>query len=975
MPVITHKAVHRNTPTVTVRDNRGLVVREISYHRHPSRLQQTDTRITRHRYDARGFKVQSCDPRLHAAGLNNFTWLYDIGGQPLRTRSVDTGVTVQLVDAAGRPRLAVTQVAEDELGQEDRSQAVTRTWHYETATRLGRPLGISEQVAGQPACRIERIVYAGNSAAEQAVNLAGQVSLHFDTAGLTQTHAITLTGVPQRVTRRLLADADDPLVIADWQGSDVEHWMAALQPPDQAACTSASADATGAVLTSTDAAGNVQEQAYDVAGLLKGTWLTLQGSRRQVILKAMSYSAAGQKLHEEHGNGLITRYRYEPCTQRLAGIRTERPQGHALGAKVLQDLHYTYDAVGNVLKVRDDAEDIRFWRNQKIEPECTYSYDSLYQLASATGREMANAARQGRQLPERQALDNATFTQYTRTYDYDSAGNLMRIRHSAPASGNNYTLDITISDRSNRGVTNALTEDPGQVDRLFTPGGLQKVLAPGQQLAWTLRGELHSVASVIREGGVSDQESYRYDMGNQRILKVSSQLHAGTTQRQRVLYLPGLELRRTSNDDRLSEDLQVASVVAGDAAKVRALRWISGKPDDIDNDQLRYAYADHLGSASLEVDGDGAVISQEVYYPFGGTAAWAARSEAQGRYKTVRYSGKERDATGLYYYGFRYYQPWVGRWLSADPAGTVDGLNLYAMVANNPMALVDNDGLMLSLFNAAKGAVNAVKGFMGLGEQNASASSSSDSSPSPSPPASPAPERSPSPAASTEPEDNESPQPGPSSASVDPQATADKKANTERNRLRNERRRAATARNKIDADDAGMQRVERRARVVRLGVERVPQISLNGQWGMADSTIHRQIRHHRPDLPTNLLAVGQRPGRDAVGAVVHMRPGETEPQGEHRGWGENHILEEHEAQFRRFGIARDQITPLIMTALVSGEVIGKPSSGTTNMRVYRVNFNGRNKNVAILMRGNTVHTARPYKPRTAFPLEAHERPW
>lgn len=972
MPVITHKAVHRNTPTVTVRDNRGLVVREISYHRHPSRLQQTDTRITRHRYDARGFKVQSCDPRLHAAGLNNFTWLYDIGGQPLRTRSVDTGVTVQLVDAAGRPRLAVTQVAEDELGQEDRSQAVTRTWHYETATRLGRPLGISEQVAGQPACRIERIVYAGNSAAEQAVNLAGQVSLHFDTAGLTQTHAITLTGVPQRVTRRLLADADDPLVTADWQGSDVEHWMAALQPPDQAACTSASADATGAVLTSTDAAGNVQEQAYDVAGLLKGTWLTLQGSRRQVILKAMSYSAAGQKLHEEHGNGLITRYRYEPRTQRLAGIRTERPQGHALGAKVLQDLHYTYDAVGNVLKVRDDAEDIRFWRNQKIEPECTYSYDSLYQLASATGREMANAARQGRQLPERQALDNATFTQYTRTYDYDSAGNLLRIRHSAPASGNNYTLDITISDRSNRGVTNALTEDPGQVDRLFTPGGLQKVLAPGQQLAWTLRGELHSVASVIREGGVSDQESYRYDIGNQRILKVSSQLHAGTTQRQRVLYLPGLELRRTSNDDRLSEDLQVASVVAGDAAQVRALRWISGKPDDIDNDQLRYAYADHLGSASLEVDGNGAVISQEVYYPFGGTAAWAARSEAQGRYKTVRYSGKERDATGLYYYGFRYYQPWVGRWLSADPAGTVDGLNLYAMVANNPMALVDNDGLMLgSVVNAAKGAVNAVKGLIGLGTQEGSATGNVEASPSPSSPqGSPSPSRSPSlsPQASPLPERSEAEQPGTSitPATEEPIIAAGQR-----------RKKPGQKQRKKLADSKATEAAKPNQRKVETWDEREKRhlaaaMALNGKWDWADTDLHRQLKVQRCSVPDDAIAMGRHRNPNDKGTPVYMVKGHHIPgktKGEPgNGMGYVHILARHETDFNNKSVPTEKITPLIMTALIEGTVIGysKPRDKTSRLPVYGVNFEHKYHRVTIKMLGNSVHTAFPFEGKKPY---------
>ncbi|WP_230381404.1 RHS repeat-associated core domain-containing protein, partial [Pseudomonas guariconensis] len=88
------------------------------------------------------------------------------------------------------------------------------------------------------------------------------------------------------------------------------------------------------------------------------------------------------------------------------------------------------------------------------------------------------------------------------------------------------------------------------------------------------------------------------------------------------------------------------------------------------------------------------LISQEEYYPFGGTAVWAARNEVEASYKTVRYSGKERDATGLYYYGYRYYQPWAGRWLSADPAGTVDGLNLFCMVRNNPLTFADEEGLL-----------------------------------------------------------------------------------------------------------------------------------------------------------------------------------------------------------------------------------------------------------------------------------------
>ena len=59
-----------------------------------------------------------------------------------------------------------------------------------------------------------------------------------------------------------------------------------------------------------------------------------------------------------------------------------------------------------------------------------------------------------------------------------------------------------------------------------------------------------------------------------------------------------------------------------------------------------------------------------------------------------RYRGKRIDKeTGLLYFGYRYYDPKVGRWMSPDPLGNVDGPNLYAYVHNNPMQYVDHFGL------------------------------------------------------------------------------------------------------------------------------------------------------------------------------------------------------------------------------------------------------------------------------------------
>jgi RHS repeat-associated protein len=50
------------------------------------------------------------------------------------------------------------------------------------------------------------------------------------------------------------------------------------------------------------------------------------------------------------------------------------------------------------------------------------------------------------------------------------------------------------------------------------------------------------------------------------------------------------------------------------------------------------------------------------------------------------------DEAGLYYYRARYYKPEIGRFLSADPIGYEDGLNLYTYVHNNPVNSIDPEG-------------------------------------------------------------------------------------------------------------------------------------------------------------------------------------------------------------------------------------------------------------------------------------------
>jgi len=107
---------------------------------------------------------------------------------------------------------------------------------------------------------------------------------------------------------------------------------------------------------------------------------------------------------------------------------------------------------------------------------------------------------------------------------------------------------------------------------------------------------------------------------------------------------------------------------------------------------IRYQLGNHLGSTCLEMDDQAQIISYEEYTPHGSASYQAMRgvTETQKRY---RYTGKERDEeTGLYYYGARYYAPWLGRWTATDPAGLVDGPGLYTYCKGSSVTMLDPNG-------------------------------------------------------------------------------------------------------------------------------------------------------------------------------------------------------------------------------------------------------------------------------------------
>ena len=101
-----------------------------------------------------------------------------------------------------------------------------------------------------------------------------------------------------------------------------------------------------------------------------------------------------------------------------------------------------------------------------------------------------------------------------------------------------------------------------------------------------------------------------------------------------------------------------------------------------------YCHNNHRGDVTAVRQGTSMVATFDY-------AAFGQMRSASGSYSPrFRFSSKELDsATGLYYYGYRYYAPSLNRWLTQDPIKEAGGLNQYVFCGNNVLNAIDIFGL------------------------------------------------------------------------------------------------------------------------------------------------------------------------------------------------------------------------------------------------------------------------------------------
>jgi RHS repeat-associated protein len=657
---------HADTPTTVSLDVQGRVYKTEEYT--DAALAQLVTRLT---LDAVGNPTVVTDAR----GIAVRTQTFDMVGRPIAEESSDGGDTTAILDAAGQPRFLFKS---GDLGIETESDALrrtVRTWEWNTAT-------------GAKALR-ERLVYGealkdGTTYEPADDDLRGRVVRSFETAG-SMVPTYDWKGNPTSETWCLLADIDTDV---DWSGADSAY---PLTGPDDAtlvaaldaaagssgvgesttAATTRTFDALNRVVTEATPDTSVTTNTYDAGGKLTSIGVDIRGSGTvTAFVDAILYNARGQRTRIDYGNGVSAAYAYDSDTFRLTRVHATN------GSTNVQDLNFAYDPVGNIVAITDAADSTVFFDNAAVTPNRTFTYDAMYRLVEATGREKNPNPVPSWIDPSYGPVAAANaIAVYTQTFAYDEVGNILEIEHDGI---DDWSRAYTYATDSNRLDSTDETTTSGTVTSSYEHddrGNMTRMphLGTGTNIVPDFRD---LVRTVVLAGTAGSLRMF-YDRSGKRVRKVK---FTGSTI---------LEDRRTFGRWETWSDgtdtLDTLHVMDGES-RVAMVETKAGTTVQ------RFQLGDHLGTAQWELDGSGNVLSYEEYHPYGSTAWWAhSTSVSLKRYK---YTGMERDEeTGLQCHGVRYYAPWLGRWASADPIGLGDGVNRYLYSHASPLTRIDPSGM------------------------------------------------------------------------------------------------------------------------------------------------------------------------------------------------------------------------------------------------------------------------------------------
>ncbi len=411
-------------------------------------------------------------------------------------------------------------------------------------------------------------------------------------------------------------------------------------------------DAVGNVATRTDYQGDVTTYQYDSSNRLVAL-------RNPAYLQvSYHYDGAGRLLNRILSNGAQTDYRYD-ADNRLIGLKNQSANG-----TVVEDLSYQHDNVGNITQIS----------NAVNSRTVLYTYDALSRLTGV----------------------DSTVNREDRAYTYDKVGN----RRIEAKNGTTYVYcyhptDCTQPPQGNRLYSIHTGIFFGPLYRQFTYDDAGRITQKQDGSGNTLYSLAYNGKGRVTAAVKTGFTFMGYDANDYRVRKNN-----------RLYHLEGKNLDATYDSAGALQNKYLRGVVVDEI--VNGYTYHSTDPNDWTNYTFHH---DHINSITALTGHTGTVEETTNYDAFGSPGL-----TLPGTGNDLLFTGRQYDqATGLYYYRARFYDPEIGRFTSEDPLGFKAGVNFYAYVNNNPINRNDPSGNCPSCIGALTSVVlgGAIRGLTG----------------------------------------------------------------------------------------------------------------------------------------------------------------------------------------------------------------------------------------------------------------------